>query len=138
MGKLCVVLQPTFLPWIGWFDLVDQADVVVLLDDVPFSKQSWQQRNRIRTHNGLEYVTVSVRTSGLFGQRISECRTIDHKFIKKFMNTITVNYSKSKYFPQLKFELEKVLNAGYESKLLVDLNCAIICWMICCIRQCLP
>ena len=130
MGKICVILQPTFLPWIGWFDLADQADTIILLDDVPFSRQSWQQRNRIRTHNGLEYVTVSVKTSGLFGPKISECKIIDEKFIRKFMNTIKVNYSKSNYCSQLIFELEEVITAGYESKFLADLNCTIIDWML--------
>ncbi len=51
--KSCVIAQPTFMPWIGWFDLADQSDVFVILDDVSFSKQSWQQRNRIRTPKGL-------------------------------------------------------------------------------------
>lgn len=39
MGKTCVISQPTFLPWLGWFDLADQGDVMIILDDVPFSKQ---------------------------------------------------------------------------------------------------
>src|SRR5207253_2525184 len=63
---------PAFLPWIGWMDLADQVDLLIILDSVPFSKQSWQQRNRLRTRDGLSYVTVPVRTSGRLGQRIDE------------------------------------------------------------------
>src|SRR5579862_2650962 len=54
------IAQPTFLPWLGWFDLIDQADLLILLDDVSFSRQSWQQRNRIRGPEGLQYITLPV------------------------------------------------------------------------------
>ena len=80
--KTCVVSQPTFLPWLGWFDLADQGDVMVILDDVAFSKQSWQQRNRIRSPRGLEYLTVPVKTSGRLGQPISECEVAGDKLSK--------------------------------------------------------
>lgn len=52
------VMQPTFLPWLGYLDLMDQVDHFVYLDSVQFSKQSWQQRNRIRTEKGLEWMSV--------------------------------------------------------------------------------
>ena len=54
------ISQPTYLPWLGYFDLIDQVDVFVLLDDVQFEKQSWQQRNRIKTPAGLQWLTVPV------------------------------------------------------------------------------
>ena len=68
---ICIV-QPTFMPWSGFFALMNQCDTVVLLDSVQFSKQSWQQRNRIRTDKGLEFLSVPVKTAGRFGQKISE------------------------------------------------------------------
>ena len=58
------ISQPTFLPWAGWFDLADQVDLLIELDDVSFSKRSWQQRNRIRTREGLSSVTVPVLSAG--------------------------------------------------------------------------
>ncbi len=44
---MLVINQPTYLPWAGYFDLIDQSSVFVFLDDVQFDRQSWQQRNRI-------------------------------------------------------------------------------------------
>ena len=64
LDHICVIAQPTFIPWIGWFDLADQANVLIILDDVQFSKQSWQQRNRLRTPKGLDYLSVSVKSAG--------------------------------------------------------------------------
>lgn len=60
---IAVVMQPTYLPWIGYFDLIDQSDVFVFLDTVQFEKQSWQQRNRIKTAKGTLWLTVPVYQS---------------------------------------------------------------------------
>ena len=45
----CVIMQPTYLPWVGYFDLIQKADVFVFLNDVQFAKQSWQVKNRIKS-----------------------------------------------------------------------------------------
>ena len=47
-----VILQPMYLLWIGYFGLIDIADVFVFYDDVQFIGSSWQQRNRIKISNG--------------------------------------------------------------------------------------
>jgi len=51
-------MQPTYLPWIGYFDLIDQVDKFVFLDDVQIEKSSWQVRNRIKTTQGELYLTI--------------------------------------------------------------------------------
>jgi len=66
------IMQPTYLPWIGYFALMDQVDQFVLLDDVEFSRQSWQQRNRIKTQDDWLWLTVPVYHKGRSGQRINE------------------------------------------------------------------
>lgn len=60
------VMQPTWLPWCGYFDLMDRVDHFVLLDDVEFSYQSWQHRNRIQTRDGLRWLTIPVSKSDRF------------------------------------------------------------------------
>jgi len=47
-----VIMQPTYLPWMGYFGMIDIADMFVFYDDVQFEKQSWQQRNKIKTPSG--------------------------------------------------------------------------------------
>ena len=64
--------QPEYLPWLGFFDKVRQADVLVLLDTVPFRKNYYQNRNRILGKGGTVTLTVPVLTKGLSGQRINE------------------------------------------------------------------
>lgn len=126
---ICVVSQPTFLPWLGWFDLADQSDVMVILDDVAFSKQSWQQRNRIRTRNGLEYLSVPVKTAGRFGQKISECELADQPFVEKMIKSLQANYAKAPFFSEMIEELAATMKAAADSGRLVELNFALILWL---------
>lgn len=60
MSKVAAIMQPCFLPWMGYFSLIDQVDIFVFLDDVQFSKQSWQSRNRISGPNGPVLLSLPV------------------------------------------------------------------------------
>ena len=92
------ISQPTYLPWSGYFDLIDQVDVFILLDDVQFEKQSWQQRNRIKTPVGLQWLTVPVVFRGRLGQLIKdvEIRTAD--FCRDHCRAIELNYRRAEFF----------------------------------------
>ena len=125
----CVISQPTFLPWLGWFDLVDQSNVMIILDDVQFDKRSWQQRNRIRTCNGLEYLSVPVKTTGLYHQRIMDCELADQPFIEKMLKTLRANYAKAPFFANAIDELATTMKTAASTGRLVELNCALISWM---------
>ena len=59
MSKLAI-MQPTFLPWLGYFALIDYVDTFVFLDDAQFSRQSWQNRNRLNTANGPILLSLPV------------------------------------------------------------------------------
>ncbi len=128
-GRAIAIAQPTFLPWVGWFDLADQVDLLVILDDVSFSKQSWQQRNRIRTTKGLEFMTVPVKTSGRMGQLISECELTVQPFADKLVKSLRINYAKAPFFAESIEGFETALHAGVASGRLVELNCSLINWM---------
>ena len=63
--SILAVMQPTYMPWLGYFDLIDQADHFVFLDDVQLARQSWQTRNRIRSADGRELMlSIPVRHGG--------------------------------------------------------------------------
>lgn len=127
--KTVVIAQPTFLPWAGWFDLADQADQLIVLDDVAFSKQSWQQRNRIRTPEGLSYITVPVRSAGRLGQRILDTELADSVFVDKLLRTIAGNYAHAPHFARYYPEFCQVVKASAASGMLCELNCGLIAWL---------
>ncbi|MEI8087954.1 MAG: WbqC family protein, partial [Paludibacter sp.] len=68
---ICAIMQPTYLPWAGYFNLIAQADVFVFLDDAQFQKNSWHNRNRLLVNHVPHWITVPVKRNFL-GQRINE------------------------------------------------------------------
>ncbi|HTV27536.1 MAG TPA: WbqC family protein [Xanthobacteraceae bacterium] len=65
------ILQPSYLPWIGYFDQIDRADIFVFYDDVQYDKHGWRNRNRLKGPAGPVWITVPVLHSGRFGQLIN-------------------------------------------------------------------
>ena len=122
------IMQPTYLPWLGYFDLIDRSDIFVFLNSVQFDKRSWQQRNRIKTPNGELMLTVPVLTKGKFKQKIYDVEIDKSKnFAKKHFNSISSNYKKSKYFKSYINELDEIYNSKINK--LSDLNIRLIKWL---------
>ena len=126
--RAVAIMQPTYLPWIGYFDMIDQSDCFVFLDSVQFNKRSWQQRNRIKGHDGVLWLTVPVLSKGRRDQRIDEV-VIDQTqaFQEKHIKTITYSYSKAPFFAQYIDELSAILHKSHQ--FLADLNIELIRWL---------
>lgn len=91
----CAIMQPTYIPWAGYFNLIASVDVFVFLDDVQFSKGSWQQRNRIAVGGKELFLTVPVLKSGKSSQLINEVKTdLRNPWGKKHLATLRQAYSK--------------------------------------------
>jgi len=99
---IVAIHQPNFLPWLGFFYKISKSDVFVLLDDVQYSKNSFINRNRIKSAKGEQWLTMPVMHSGKFGQSINEVEIpFFEKNYKKLLHTIQLNYSKSKYYTDI-------------------------------------
>ena len=72
------ISQPTFLPWVGYFGLLDFVDEFVFLDDVQFNKRSWQQRNWLIIGKKEKLLTIPVISKSKFHQLLNEAE-IDYK-----------------------------------------------------------
>ena len=96
---IVAIHQPQYLPWLGYFDKIAQADIFILLDDVQFKKNEWQNRNRIRVKDGWQWLTVPVLHN--FGQPINEVLiNNDVGWRNKHLNSLAVNYSHARYFSE--------------------------------------
>jgi len=106
--KILTAHQPQYLPWLGFFDKMDHADVFVLLDNVQFKKNEWQNRNRIRTSDGWQWLTVPVRHR--FPQNIAEVE-IDGRtaWTRKHLQALKQNYGKAPHIDALLPGLEAAL-----------------------------
>jgi len=124
MSKICSIMQPTYLPWIGYFNLIHSSDFFVFLDDVQFSKQSWQNRNKILIKKKIHWLTIPVIKKRL-EDRIYQIKIDDtQKWRKKHIKSIKQNYFNHKYFNDLEIILELINDK--EMNYLLDLNISII------------
>lgn len=116
-----VVLQPGYLPWLGFFDQYDWADRFVIYDDVQFDKHGWRNRNRILTANGVQWLTVPVRTRGQGKPTNREVR-IDNqeKWRRKHRMSLQQAYARAPFFDEVYPALDRVLSRSWEW--LLDLN----------------
>ena len=123
-----VVLQPGYLPWLGYFDLMRKADVFVHYDDVQFDKHGWRNRNRVKGPKGPVWLTVPVLHSGRSGQSILDVE-IDNRqnWRRKHVSSIGQLYARAPFLPAVLPRLEKILDRPWGR--LVDLDLEIIDWL---------
>lgn len=93
------ILQSNYIPWKGYFDLMNSADVFIIYDEVQYTKNDWRNRNRIKTANGIIWLTIPVRQNNL-AQRIMDTEVANNDWRKKHWNSILMSYSKAPFFKQ--------------------------------------
>ena len=111
---IVAVHQPQFLPWLGYFDKIDRADVFVLLDNVQFKKNEWQNRNKIKTAQGWQWLTVPVlyKYPQLISQvTINNCVNWQHKHRQAMIS----NYGKAPHFHMLHDFFEVIVSRPWDS-----------------------
>ncbi len=123
------IAQPTYLPWLGYFDLLDQVDKFVLLDTVQFEKQSWQQRNRIKTPTGLLWLTVPVVFRGRLGQRIVDVEIREADFWRDHVRAVELNYRRAPFFDEYYPALSELLRSASSGLRLAELNLGLLRWL---------
>ena len=110
----CVILQPSYIPWRGYFDQIRSADVFVFYDDVQFDKGGWRHRNKICTPTGPTWLSIPVKHKGHLhlALRVKDV-VIDwnQNWIVKHWRSICQNYAKSPFFS----EIATILQPYYES-----------------------
>lgn len=123
--KTVAIMQPTYLPWLGYFGLMKSVDLFIILDSVQFARRSWQQRNQIKTANGPIWLTVPVLSKGKRDQLINEVEIdLDRDFPRNHIKTLELNYKKTPHFDAYMPSLLTSFNYG--SNYLTDLTVALI------------
>ncbi|WP_411286432.1 WbqC family protein [Phenylobacterium sp.] len=124
MSRKAAIMQPTYLPYLGYFHLIAQADVFVFLDDVQFARRSWQQRNRIAGAGGEVMLSVPVqktdRDTAIRDIQVSDAEP----WREKHLASVRHAYGRRPFFAEGMAFLEAHLTAPTTG--LADLNCALI------------
>lgn len=123
MARTIAILQPGYLPWLGFFEQMYRSDVFVIYDDVQYDKNGWRNRNRIKTASGAQWLTVPVIVKGK--PKISEVLIDNTKnWSKKHLQAIKTNYAKAPNFTQCFSLLVEILEKKWDR--LVDLDVILI------------
>jgi hypothetical protein len=97
-AKKVATVQSNYIPWKGYFDLINMVDEFILFDDAQYTRRDWRNRNLIKTKDGLKWITIPVDVKGKYYQKIKETKVSDSKWGKKHWHSIVCNYSKAKHF----------------------------------------
>ena len=121
-----VILQSGYMPWLGYFDLINQADVFVFLDDVQWSTRAWRNRNRVRTAQGWTWLTVPVKfKKAHFEYNIKDVEINNSQnWQKKHLGTLWTCYKKAPYFDEVYPLFDSILSK--KQIIVIDLNYELI------------
>lgn len=102
-GKKCVILQPSYIPWRGYFHQIAKADIFVFYDDVKYDKHGWRNRNRIKTAAGTQWLTIPVFSKGV-EQHHTPINRIEinwnQNWARKHWAALELSYAKAPFFSQ--------------------------------------
>lgn len=114
--------QPAYLPWIGYLDKIERADVFVFLDTVQFEKNSFINRNQIKTPQGASWLTIPVKTKGHTSSSLRTTEIDDAQpWRKKHLKSIEMNYRKAPYFAECYPKFEQLM-------FIPTTNLSELCW----------
>ena len=107
------VIQSNYIPWRGYFDFIDDVDIFSIYDDVKYTKGDWRNRNKIKTQQGLEWITVPVKYNKL--NQLIEGTPIDYSrnWQKHHEKKIIQNYGKANYFSEYINDFILIINNNY-------------------------
>lgn len=106
--KTIAIVQSNYIPWKGYFDMINMVDEFVLFDDVQYTKRDWRNRNQIKTPRGLEWLTVPVEVSGKYYQSIKDTKIADKTWAQRHWSIIRQNYSKAACINDFKDKLDQL------------------------------
>lgn len=115
------LIQPSYLPWRGYFDIIRRSDVFVFHDDIQYTKQDWRNRNRIKTPAGLRWITVPVNVPSPH-TRINDVRIDNSRdWAARHRRMIQASYHSAPFFKLYADFLDGVYSQQWES--LSELDC---------------
>jgi hypothetical protein len=121
LSKRIAIVQSSYIPWKGYFDLIASCDEFVLYDDAQYTKRDWRNRNRIKTPQGPLWLTIPVVVKGRFDQRVCDTVVSDSTWPEKHWRSIRAHYSRAPCFTEVAARLEELF-LGSSSDRLSDIN----------------
>lgn len=122
--KSIAILQSNYIPWKGYFDMIASVDEFILFDDMQYTRRDWRNRNKIKTANGLIWLTVPVLVKGKYTQTIRETEIATGDWVESHRKSIHNNYRKSPHFDEIMQMIDPIYECGHTH--LSELNRALL------------
>ena len=116
-GKAVAIVQSSYIPWKGYFDLINSVDEFVLFDDAQYTRRDWRNRNRIKTPAGPKWLTIPVNVKGQFLSQIRDITVSDDQWAERHWKTIQANYARARGYPMYGAELQRLFSECRETYL---------------------
>ena len=120
--KTLAISQSNYIPWKGFFDMINSVDEFIIYDDMQFTKRDWRNRNLIKTPNGLQWLTIPVKVKGKYFQKINETEIEGNDWADKHWKTIQMNYSNAPFFKNTESKIQAMYEAASKERLLSQVN----------------
>jgi len=104
--KKIIITQSNYIPWKGYFDSINTVDEFIIYDDMQYTRRDWRNRNKIKTKDGVHWLTIPLDVKGKYLQKINETKISEPDWGKNHWNTITHNYKKAQYYSDYKDAFE--------------------------------
>lgn len=114
-GKTVAIIQSSYIPWKGYFDVIDLADEFVLYDTVQYTRRDWRNRNRIKTAQGPQWLTIPVRATR--AQRVCDAEISDPDWAERHWRTLSHVYARAPYFAEYRDEIQTLYMGTAERRL---------------------
>ena len=123
MGKRVAILQSNYIPWKGYFHMMKLADEFVLYDDVQFTKNDWRNRNKIKTPQGLKWLTIPIpKKISHMETKICDVIIEDSFWPEKHWAAIETNYKSAPCFSPMALTIRKMYEEAATKKYLSEIN----------------
>ncbi len=122
MTKKVAIVQSCYIPWKGYFDLINMVDEFILYDDMQYTRRDWRNRNLIKTPQGAQWLTIPVDVKGKYLQKINETKINDQTWAANHWKSIMANYARAHYFKDYSRHFEEVYLQAKDEDYLSQVN----------------
>jgi hypothetical protein len=131
--KVVAIIQSNYIPWKGYFDIIKRCDEFMLFDEAQYTRRDWRNRNKIKTPQGLMWLTIPINVKGKYTQRIDEAEVENHTWVSDHLKSIRLNYAKAPcfkaYFPKIEALYAQVQHEKMLSRINYVLLQEICAWL---------
>ncbi len=121
-NKTVAILQSNYIPWKGYFDMINSVDEFVFYDDVQYTRRDWRNRNKVKTKDGLLWLTIPVDVKGKYLQKIRETKIVGKDWARSHFDTFAHHYRHAPEFERYVDTLAELYKTAAEIEYLSEVN----------------